>query len=89
MQSDQRHRTIFVARYIRSRELQRVTPKDSTSSRRLTARTPSSTTAKRGEIASNRQDEQEMTVPRLRIDLRAALVYVNTLMFQDVLAEDD
>ena len=43
---------------------------------------------KGGEIASNRQDEQEMTVLCLRI-LQAALVYVNTLMLQDVLAEND
>ena len=43
---------------------------------------------KGGEIASNRQDEQEMTVLCLRI-LQAALVYVNTLMLQDVLAEHD
>jgi Tn3 transposase DDE domain len=35
-----------------------------------------------------RQDEQEMTVLCLRI-LQAALVYVNTLMLQDVLAEDN
>jgi len=43
---------------------------------------------KGGEIASNRRDEQEMTVLCLRI-LQAALVYVNTLILQDVLAEDD
>ncbi len=43
---------------------------------------------KGGEIASNRHDEQEMTALCLRI-LQAALVYVNTLMLQDVLAEDD
>jgi hypothetical protein len=41
-----------------------------------------------GEISSNRQEEQEMTVLCLRI-LQAALVYVNTLLLQDVLAEDD
>ena len=43
---------------------------------------------KGGEIASNRHDEQEMTVLCLRI-LQAALVYVNTLLLQDVLAEAD
>ena len=42
---------------------------------------------KGAEITSNRQDEQEMTVLCLRI-LQAALVYVNTLMLQDVLAEE-
>lgn len=39
------------------------------------------------QIASNRQDEQEMTALCLRI-LQAALVYINTLMLQDVLDED-
>ncbi|GAB3949641.1 Tn3 family transposase [Streptomyces sparsus] len=38
---------------------------------------------KGGEIASNRRDEQEMFVVCLRI-LQSALVYVNTLMLQDV-----
>ncbi|MGI5159395.1 Tn3 family transposase [Microbispora sp. CA-102843] len=37
-------------------------------------------------IATNRREELEMTVLCLRI-LQAALVYINTLMLQDVLAE--
>ena len=41
---------------------------------------------KGGDIATNRRDEQEMAVLCLRI-LQAALVYVNTLMLQDVLAD--
>jgi hypothetical protein len=40
-----------------------------------------------GEISSNRQEEVEMTALCLRI-LQAALVYVNTLMLQDILAEE-
>jgi TnpA family transposase len=40
------------------------------------------------DIASNRRDEQEMSVLCLHI-LQAAMVYVNTLMLQDVLAEDE
>ena len=43
---------------------------------------------KGGDIATNRRDEQEMAVLCLRI-LQAALVYVNTLMLQDVLADPD
>jgi len=39
---------------------------------------------KGGGLATNRRDEQEMVVACLRI-LQAALVYVNTLMLQDVL----
>jgi hypothetical protein len=42
---------------------------------------------KGGEIASNRRDEQEMFVLCLRI-LQSALVYVNTLMLQDILGEE-
>ena len=42
---------------------------------------------KGGDIATNRRDEQELSVLCLRI-LQAALVYVNTLMVQDVLADD-
>ncbi|MEU9853499.1 Tn3 family transposase [Streptomyces sp. NPDC047974] len=41
---------------------------------------------KGGETASNRRDEQEMFVLYLRI-LQSALVYVNTLMLQDILGE--
>jgi TnpA family transposase len=43
---------------------------------------------KGGDLATNRRDEQEMSVLCLRI-LQAALVYVNTLMLQDVLADPD
>jgi hypothetical protein len=41
---------------------------------------------KRGDIQTNRRDEQERFVLCLRI-LQAALVYVNTLMLQDILDE--
>ena len=40
-----------------------------------------------GEISTNRREEVEMTALCLRI-LQAALVYVNTLMLQDVLADE-
>jgi TnpA family transposase len=42
---------------------------------------------KGGDIATNRRDEQELSVLCLRV-LQAALVYVDTLMVQDVLADD-
>src|SRR6266568_4326510 len=41
-----------------------------------------------GDLATNRRDKQEMSVLCLRI-LQAALVYVNTLMIQDLLAEPE
>jgi len=40
------------------------------------------------ELASNRRDEQELSVLCLRV-LHSALVYVNTLMVLDVLADDE
>ena len=40
---------------------------------------------KSGEISTNRREEVEMTALCLRI-LQASLVYLNTLMLQDVLA---
>lgn len=43
---------------------------------------------KGSDLATNRRDEQEMSVLCLRI-LQAALVYMNTLMIQDLLAEPD
>ena len=39
---------------------------------------------KGGDIATNRRDEQELSVLCLRV-LQTALVYVNTLMIQDAL----
>ncbi|TCN30651.1 Tn3 transposase DDE domain-containing protein [Kribbella orskensis] len=41
-----------------------------------------------GDIASSRRDEQDLSVLCLRV-LQSVLVYVNTLMVQDVLADDD
>jgi len=81
-------RTIFVARYLRSRELQREITEGLNVVEAFNGANSVIYYGKGGEIASNRHDEQEMTVLCLRI-LQAALVYVNTLMLQDVLAEDD
>ncbi len=43
---------------------------------------------KSGDLATNRRDEQEMSVLCLRI-LQAAMVYINTLMLQDILADPE
>ncbi|MRH90555.1 Tn3 family transposase [Nocardia sp. SYP-A9097] len=43
---------------------------------------------KTGELASNRADEQELSVQCLRI-VQASLGYVNTLMIQDLLGDPD
>ena len=55
-------------------------------SARTTARRARPSNGKGGDIATNRRDEQELSVLCLRV-LQAAVVYVNTLMVQDVLAE--
>lgn len=80
-------RTIFVARYLRSRELQREITEGLNVVEAFNGANSVIYYGKGGEIASNRKEEQEMTVLCLRI-LQAALVYVNTLLLQDVLAED-
>jgi hypothetical protein len=43
---------------------------------------------KGGEVATNRLDDQEVSVLSLHL-LQVALVYVNTLMLQTVLAEEE
>jgi len=43
---------------------------------------------KSGEISTNRKEEVEMTALCLRI-LQASLVFVNTLMLQEILAEPE
>jgi len=43
---------------------------------------------KSGDLPTNRRDEQEMSVLCMRI-LQAAMVYVNTLMLQGVLADPE
>ena len=40
-----------------------------------------------GKLTSNRREEQELSITCLRI-LQSALVYVNTLMIQNVLADE-
>jgi TnpA family transposase len=43
---------------------------------------------KSGEIATNRLDDQELSVLCLHL-LQSCLVYINTLMLQDILAEPE
>ena len=66
-------RTIFVARFLRSRELQREITEGLNIVEAFNGANSVIYYGKGGEIASNRQDEQEMTVLCLRI-LQAALV---------------
>ena len=77
-------KTIFVARYLRSRELQREINSGLNVVESWNRANSVIAYGKGGGLATNRRDEQEMTVACLRI-LQSALVYVNTLMLQDVL----
>jgi hypothetical protein len=79
-------RTIFVARYLRDRDLQREIEEGLNVVESWNRANAVICYGNSGEIATNRREEVEMTAGCLRI-LQAALVYVNTLMLQDVLAD--
>lgn len=81
-------KTIFLARYLRSRELQREIHEGLNVVESWNRTNSVIFYGKGGDLATNRRDEQEMSVLCLRI-LQAALVYVNTLMIQDLLAEPE
>lgn len=78
-------RTAFVARYLRDRDLQREIEEGLNVVESWNAVIYY---GKGGEISTNRREEVEMGALCLRI-LQASLVYVNTLMLQDVLAEPE
>nr|WP_255357044.1 transposase [Pseudonocardia sp. EC080625-04] len=81
-------KSIFLARYLRSRELQREIHSGLNVVESWNRANSVIAYGKGGGLATNRRDEQEMVVACLRI-LQAALVYVNTLMLQDVLDDPD
>ena len=81
-------RTIFVARYLRDRDLQREIEEGLNVVEAWNGANAVICYGRGGEISTNRHEEVEMTALCLRV-LQAALVYVNTLMLQDVLAEEE
>jgi len=81
-------RTIFVARFLRDRQMQREITEGLNVVEAFNRANAVIYYGKGAEIASNRGDEQEMSVACLRI-LQASLVYINTLLLQDVLAEPE
>jgi TnpA family transposase len=81
-------KTVFLARYLRSRELQREINSGLNVVEAWNGANSIIFYGKNSEIASNRRDEQEMSVLCLRI-CQAALVYVNVLMIQNILADPD
>src|SRR5260221_1941660 len=79
-------RTIFLARYLRDRDLQREIVEGLNVVESWNRANAVIFFGKGGDIATNRRDEQELSVLCLRV-LQAALVYVNTLMVQDVVLD--
>jgi TnpA family transposase len=80
--------TIFAARYLRERDLQGEIEEGLNVVESWNAANAVIYYGKGAEISSNRREEVEMAALCLRI-LQASLVFVNTLMLQDVLAEDE
>ena len=81
-------KTIFIARYLRDRDLQREINEDLHLIEAWNRVNTVIFYGKSGEFATNRRDQQELGMLALHI-LQAALVYVNTLMIQDILAEPE
>jgi hypothetical protein len=81
-------RTALVARYLRDRDLQREINEGLNVVESRNRANSVIFFGKGGDIATNRRDEQELSVLCLRV-LQAALVYVNTLMVQDVLTDEE
>ena len=81
-------KTVFLARYLRSRGLQREINDGLNVIESWNRCNSIIFYGKSSELASNRRDEQEMSVLCLRI-CQAAIVYINVLMIQDVLADPD
>ncbi|MGB0097639.1 MAG: Tn3 family transposase, partial [Solirubrobacteraceae bacterium] len=81
-------KTIFVARYLRDRDLQREIEEGLNLIESWNRVNGVIFYGESGEFATNRREQQELGMLSLHI-LQAALVYVNTLMIQDILAEPE
>ncbi|MEU7991404.1 Tn3 family transposase [Streptosporangium canum] len=78
-------RTVFLARWLRDRDLQRETESGLNLVENYHGVNDYIKFGKRGELASNRREEQELGMLCLHI-LQSALGLINTLMVQDTLA---
>jgi TnpA family transposase len=81
-------RTIFLARWVRDRDLQRETTAALNVVENYNGVNDYIHFGKSGELATNRREEQELAMLCLHT-LQSSLGFVNTLMIQDVLAEPE
>jgi TnpA family transposase len=79
-------KTLFLCRYLHSEELRREVHEGLNVVETWNSANSFIFFGKGGEVASNRSDDQEVSVHALHL-LQSCLVYVNTLMLQRVLAE--
>ena len=79
-------KTIFVARYLHSRALRREIHEGLNTIERWNGANDFVYFARRGEMTSNRREDQEISTLSLHL-LQNCMVYVNTLMLQEILAQ--
>jgi len=85
LETGRAQRTIFLARWLRDRDLQRETSSGLNVVENYNGVNDYIRFGKRGELASNRHEEQELGMLCLHI-LQSSLGLINTLMIQDTLA---
>jgi hypothetical protein len=88
LETGRAQRTIFLARWLRDRDLQRETSSGLNVVENYNGVNYYIHFGKRGELASNRREEQELSMLCLHI-LQSSLAFINTLMIQDTLAEPE